>query len=91
MININPNNIKRKENIKTAISQQQLVSELLAEKYSNPPPIQPMPNNKDWDMLSKLIQQCNNNPDLRIDISLPDTTIIHIKTYKNSGLRDIYV
>ena len=46
MININPNNIKRKESIKTAISQQQLVSELLAEKYSNPPPIQPvMPNN----------------------------------------------
>ena len=45
MININTNNIKRKENIKTAISQQQLVSELLAEKYSNPAPIQPMPNN----------------------------------------------
>ena len=47
MININPNNIKRKENIKTAISQQQLVSELLAEKYSNTPPIQQpiMPNN----------------------------------------------
>lgn len=45
MININTNNIKRKENIKTAISQQQLVSELLAEKYSNPPLIQPMPNN----------------------------------------------
>lgn len=46
MININPSNIKRKENIKTAISQQQLVSELLAEKYSNPPPIQqPIPNN----------------------------------------------
>ena len=44
MININTNNIKRKENIKTAISQQKLVSELLAEKYSNPP-IQPMPNN----------------------------------------------
>lgn len=47
--------------------------------------------NTDWEMLSKLIQQCNNNPDLRIDISLPDTTIIHLKTYKNSGLRDIYV
>lgn len=47
MININTNNIKRKENIKTAISQQQLVSELLAEKYSNPSPIQQpvMPNN----------------------------------------------
>ena len=29
--------------------------------------------NTDWEMLSKLIQQCNNNPDLRIDISLPDT------------------
>ena len=47
--------------------------------------------NTDWEMLSKLIQQCNNNPDLRIDISLPDTTIIHLKTYKNSGLMDIYV
>ena len=47
--------------------------------------------NTDWEMLSKLIQQCNNNPDLRIDISLPDTTIIHLKTYKNSGLRDIYI
>ena len=47
--------------------------------------------NTDWEMLSKLIQQWNNNPDLRIDISLPDTTIIHLKTYKNSGLRDIYV
>ena len=47
--------------------------------------------NTDWEMLSKLIQKCNNNPDLRIDISLPDTTIIHLKTYKNSGLRDIYV
>lgn len=45
MININPNNIKRKENIKTAISQQQLVSELLVEKYSNTSPIQPIPNN----------------------------------------------
>ena len=46
MININTNNIKRKENIKTAISQQQLVSDLLAEKYSNPPIQQPvMPNN----------------------------------------------
>ena len=47
--------------------------------------------NTDCEMLSKLIQQCINNPDLRIDISLPDTTIIHLKTYKNSGLRDIYV
>ena len=45
MININTNNIKRKENINTAISQHQLVSELLAEKYSNTPPIQPIPNN----------------------------------------------
>lgn len=47
--------------------------------------------NTDWDMLSKLIQQCNSNPDLRIDVSLPDTTMIHIKTYRNEGLRDIYL
>lgn len=35
----------------------------------------------DFNFLEKLIQKCNDNPDLRIDIHLTDGTIINMKTY----------
>lgn len=35
----------------------------------------------DFNFFEKLIQKCNDNPDLRIDIHLMDGTVINMKTY----------
>lgn len=36
----------------------------------------------DFNFLEKLIQKCNDNPDLRIDIYLLDGTVVKMKTYQ---------
>lgn len=41
----------------------------------------------DFNMLEGMIQRVNENPDLRIDITLKDGTIIRLKTYREA--RDI--
>lgn len=35
----------------------------------------------DFNFLEQLIQKCNDNPNLRIDIHLIDGTVINMKTY----------
>lgn len=39
----------------------------------------------DFNFLEKLIQKCNDNPDLRIDIHLLDGTVINMKTYQQQS------
>lgn len=41
----------------------------------------------DFSMLEGMIQRVNENPDLRIDITLKDGTVIRLKTYREA--RDI--
>ncbi|MCQ2082522.1 MAG: hypothetical protein MJZ11_12780 [Lachnospiraceae bacterium] len=38
----------------------------------------------DFNFLEKLIQKCNDNPDLRIDIYLLDGTVVKMKTYQET-------
>lgn len=35
----------------------------------------------DWHLLEQLIQKCNENPDLRIEVRLTDGTVLLLKTY----------
>ena len=35
----------------------------------------------DWHLLEQLIQKCNENPDLRIEVRLNDGTVLLLKTY----------
>ena len=35
----------------------------------------------DWHLLEQLIQKCNDNPDLRIEVRLNDGTVLLLKTY----------
>jgi hypothetical protein len=39
-------------------------------------------NNSDWTMLEAFIRQCNNNPNLKVEIILKDNTHILMKTYE---------
>lgn len=43
----------------------------------------------DFHMLEQLIQKVNNNPYLRIDVSLKDGTVWHMKTYLNESRQDL--
>lgn len=43
----------------------------------------------DFLFLERLIQKCNDNPDLRIDIHLTDGTIINMKTYHEEKQENI--
>lgn len=39
-------------------------------------------SHSDWSMIETFVQQCNNNPDLRVTIRLLDGTTIMMATYK---------
>lgn len=43
----------------------------------------------DFHMLEQLIQKVNDNPYLRIDVSLKDGTVLHMKTYSNESRQDL--
>ena len=48
-------------------------------------------SNTDFELLEKLIQKCNQNQNLRVEIFLADGSKVLIKTYdSSSGIKDIY-
>lgn len=42
----------------------------------------------DWSMLETLIQQCNSNPNLKVDVNLKDGTVLHLRCYNAPEKRD---
>ena len=43
----------------------------------------------DWHLLEQLIQNCNDNPDLRIEVRLNDGTVLLLKTYHKVETHDL--
>ena len=43
----------------------------------------------DWHLLEQLIQKCNENPDLRIEVRLADGTVLLLKTYHKAETHDL--
>ncbi len=43
----------------------------------------------DFHLLEQLIQQCNDNPDLRIEVRLADGTVLLLKTYHKVETHDL--
>ena len=43
----------------------------------------------DWHLLEQLIQKCNENPDLRIEVRLNDGTVLLLKTYHKVETHDL--
>ena len=43
----------------------------------------------DWHLLEQLIQKCNDNPDLRIEVRLNDGTVLLLKTYHKAETHDL--
>lgn len=43
----------------------------------------------DWHLLEQLIQKCNDNPDLRIEVRLNDGTVLLLKTYHKIETHDL--
>lgn len=43
----------------------------------------------DWHLLEQLIQKCNDNPDLRIEVRLTDGTVLLLKTYHKAETHDL--
>jgi hypothetical protein len=43
----------------------------------------------DWNLLEQLIQKCNDNPDLRIEVRLNDGTVLLLKTYHKVETHDL--
>ena len=43
----------------------------------------------DWHLLEQLIQKCNDNPDLRIEVRLNDGTVLLMKTYHKTETHDL--
>lgn len=43
----------------------------------------------DFHLLEQLIQQCNENPDLRIEVRLADGTVLLLKTYHKVETHDL--
>lgn len=42
----------------------------------------------DFTMLESLIQKCNANPDLKVEVRLKDGTVIFLKSYHEEKKRD---
>lgn len=45
--------------------------------------------NCDFNLLEQLIQKCNENPDLRIEVRLNDGTVLLLKTYHKVETHDL--
>lgn len=43
----------------------------------------------DFSLLEQLVQKCNENPNLRIDIHLNDGTVLYMKTYYQEQIHDL--
>ena len=43
----------------------------------------------DWHLLEQLVQKCNENPDLRIEVRLNDGTVLLLKTYHKVETHDL--
>ena len=43
----------------------------------------------DFHLLEQLIQKCNENPDLRIEVRLTDGTVLLLKTYHKTEAHDL--
>lgn len=43
----------------------------------------------DWHLLEQLVQKCNDNPDLRIEVRLTDGTVLLLKTYHKVETHDL--
>ena len=43
----------------------------------------------DWHLLEQLVQKCNDNPDLRIEVRLNDGTVLLLKTYHKIETHDL--
>ena len=43
----------------------------------------------DWHLLEQLVQKCNDNPDLRIEVRLNDGTVLLLKTYQKVETHDL--
>lgn len=43
----------------------------------------------DFHLLEQLIQKCNENPDLRIEVRLNDGTVLFLKTYHKTETHDL--
>lgn len=43
----------------------------------------------DFGLLEQLIQKCNDNPDLRVDINLRDGTNLHLRCYQHKEIHDL--
>ena len=43
----------------------------------------------DFHLLEQLIQKCNENPDLRIEVRLADGTVLLLKTYHKTETHDL--
>lgn len=43
----------------------------------------------DWHLLEQLVQQCNENPDLRIEVRFNDGTVLLLKTYHKIETHDL--
>lgn len=43
----------------------------------------------DFHLLEQLIQKCNENPDLRIEVRLADGTVLLLKTYHKVETHDL--
>ena len=43
----------------------------------------------DWHLLEQLVQKCNDNPDLRIEVRLNDGTVLLLKTYHKVETHDL--
>lgn len=43
----------------------------------------------DWHLLEQLVQKCNENPDLRIEVRLSDGTVLLLKTYHKVETHDL--
>ena len=43
----------------------------------------------DWHLIEQLVQKCNDNPDLRIEVRLNDGTVLLLKTYHKVETHDL--
>lgn len=43
----------------------------------------------DFHLLEQLVQKCNENPDLRIEVRLNDGTVLLLKTYHKTETHDL--
>ena len=43
----------------------------------------------DFHLLEQLIQKCNENPDLRIEVRMSDGTVLLLKTYHKTETHDL--